>query len=103
MRSQPVPNGTQRGIVFGVKGAAAGGGAGKGFESVPQISTKVPRMQNQARRRAAAEEPPEALHNAQQVVDKKELSRPVVMRQFELIERVKRYNPNSNEALLDRA
>jgi guanosine-3',5'-bis(diphosphate) 3'-pyrophosphohydrolase len=60
-------------------------------------------MQNQARRRTPAEEPPEALNNSPQATDKKEINRPPVMRQFELIERVKRYNPNSNEALLDRA
>ena len=29
--------------------------------------------------------------------------RPRMMRQYELVERVKRYNPVANEALLDRA
>src|SRR5712675_961671 len=43
-------------------------------------STELPRMQNQSRARA-----------------------PRMMRQYDLSERVKRYNPNTNEALLNRA
>jgi GTP diphosphokinase / guanosine-3',5'-bis(diphosphate) 3'-diphosphatase len=74
---------------------------------VPQSGTKLPRMQNQPRRRDALEGTlatlPEFLNTSAQTVEKAEKLRPQMMRQFELIERVKRYNPNSNEALLDRA
>jgi guanosine-3',5'-bis(diphosphate) 3'-pyrophosphohydrolase len=74
---------------------------------VPQSGTKLPRMQNQPRRRAALDGTlatlPEFLNTPAQAVEKAEKIRPQVMRQFELIERVKRYNPNSDEALLDRA
>src|SRR5215475_750691 len=78
-------------------------GAAPGGEGVAQ-SGKLPRMQNQPRRREAREAGPavaelEAPPQDIEVKDKK----PRVMRQFELIERVRRYNPNSNEALLDRA
>jgi GTP diphosphokinase / guanosine-3',5'-bis(diphosphate) 3'-diphosphatase len=74
---------------------------------VPQSGTKLPRMQNQPRRRDALDGTlatlPEFLNTSAQTIEKAEKLRPQVMRQFELIERVKRYNPNSNEALLDRA
>src|SRR5262249_58803628 len=63
-------------------------------------------MQNQAHRRAESEDIPDRLAEspatAPEVIEKTR-KRPRVMRQFELIERVRRYNPNSNEALLDRA
>src|SRR5499426_2283369 len=63
-------------------------------------------MQNQAHRRAESEDIPDRLAEspatAPEVIEKTR-KRPGVMRQFELIERVRRYNPNSNEALLDRA
>ena len=66
--------------------------------------TNLPRMQNQARRRAAADEraqnaavlPPQASEN-------KPKSAKPQMRQYDLVERVRRYNPNTDEALLDRA
>src|SRR5215471_14984625 len=63
-------------------------------------------MQNQPRRRAGHESGPDGLPEfigaPQQTIEKTE-KKPHVMRQFELIDRVRRYNPNSNEALLDRA
>jgi RelA/SpoT family (p)ppGpp synthetase len=47
------------------------------------------------------------LNVASQVVDRRaktgKSSRPQMMRQYDLIERVRRYNPNTNEALLNRA
>src|SRR5215208_3992626 len=67
-------------------------------------STDLPRMQNQARTRA----PLMRAHNIlPQVVEKasksEKPSKPHMMRQYDLIERVRRYNPNTSEALLNRA
>ena len=72
---------------------------------MPQSGTKLPRMQNQPRRREAREAAVAALTERDTPVQELEVKdkKPRVMRQFELIERVRRYNPNSNEALLDRA
>src|SRR5450756_1250093 len=62
----------------------------------------LPRMQKQSPTRAplarAVAAAPEALEKPAQ--SKKP---PQMMRQYDLIERVRRYNPNSNEALLNRA
>src|SRR5712692_316915 len=63
--------------------------------------SNLPRMQNQPRRRAQPEGPVVGPAAAAQAADK--ARKPARLRQFELIDRVKRYNPNSNEALLDRA
>jgi GTP diphosphokinase / guanosine-3',5'-bis(diphosphate) 3'-diphosphatase len=66
-------------------------------------STDLPRMQNQSRARAPLER---SLNIVSQVFDKKGKStsaKPQMMRQYDLIERVKRYNPNASEALLNRA
>ena len=69
----------------------------KMVRSKPQL----PRMQNQSRTRAPLERNPQA---APQAVEKKEKSKkPQVMRQYELLDRVRRYNPNTDEALLNRA
>ncbi|MDO8878292.1 MAG: bifunctional (p)ppGpp synthetase/guanosine-3',5'-bis(diphosphate) 3'-pyrophosphohydrolase [Pseudolabrys sp.] len=58
-------------------------------------------MQKQAPTRAPLDRP---VSNSQQVSDKPVQSRkPQMMRQYDLIERVKAYNPNTNEALLNRA
>src|SRR6202521_3262016 len=64
-------------------------------------ATDLPRMQNQPRRRAPlkqsgdfAPEPAAAREKA---------PRPQMMRQYDLIERVRQYNPDANEALLNRA
>src|SRR5438067_675304 len=66
-------------------------------------STDLPRMQNQARTRAPLER---SLNLVSQVVEKAvkpKKASPQMMRQYDLIERVKRYNPNTSEALLNRA
>jgi GTP diphosphokinase / guanosine-3',5'-bis(diphosphate) 3'-diphosphatase len=67
--------------------------------------TNLPRMQNQPRRRAAADERAQnAPAAAAQVAENKGKSaKPRIMRQYDLVERVRRYNPNTDEALLDRA
>jgi GTP diphosphokinase / guanosine-3',5'-bis(diphosphate) 3'-diphosphatase len=60
----------------------------------------LPRMQKQSPTRA----PLELAASAPQAVEKPAQSRkPPMMRQYDLIERVRRYNPNTNEALLNRA
>jgi RelA/SpoT family (p)ppGpp synthetase len=62
--------------------------------------TDLPRMQKQAPTRA----PLAAVIGAQQAVEKPSQARkPQMMRQYDLIERVRAYNPNTNEALLNRA
>src|SRR5215831_11398545 len=75
--------------------------AGQG-EGVPQSTTKPIAP---ARRRADGEGSvvtrPQAVKTPIELFDKPR--KKPVMRQFELIDRVKRYNPNSDEALLDRA
>jgi RelA/SpoT family (p)ppGpp synthetase len=61
-------------------------------------------MQNQARTRAPIERgrkiAPQAFENASKP---KRPSRTQMMRQYDLIDRVRRYNPNTNEPLLNRA
>ncbi len=62
--------------------------------------TDLPRMQKQSPTRA----PLAAVVAAQQTLEKQAQSRkPQMMRQYDLIERVRAYNPNTNEALLNRA
>src|SRR3954471_1365011 len=67
-------------------------------------STDLPRMQNQSRTRAPLERD---LGAVSQVIEKtiksKKKPAPQMMRQYDLIERVKRYNPHTSEALLNRA
>src|SRR5437764_1295806 len=67
-------------------------------------SPRLPRMQNQSRARAPLER---SLNIVSQVLEKtikqKTSSPPPMMRQYDLIERVKRYNPQTSEALLNRA
>jgi RelA/SpoT family (p)ppGpp synthetase len=67
-------------------------------------STDLPRMQNQSRTRAPLERD---LSAVSQVVEKpakpKRAPKPQMMRQYDLIERVRRYNPHTSEALLNRA
>jgi GTP diphosphokinase / guanosine-3',5'-bis(diphosphate) 3'-diphosphatase len=43
------------------------------------------------------------LNGSQEDIEKKQKSRPPIFRQYELVERVRRYNQNTDEALLDRA
>ncbi|HEX5210211.1 MAG TPA: bifunctional (p)ppGpp synthetase/guanosine-3',5'-bis(diphosphate) 3'-pyrophosphohydrolase [Pseudolabrys sp.] len=60
----------------------------------------LPRMQKQSPNRA----PLEVAAFTPQAAEKPGQSRkPPIMRQYDLIERVRRYNPNTNEALLNRA
>jgi GTP diphosphokinase / guanosine-3',5'-bis(diphosphate) 3'-diphosphatase len=69
-----------------------------------RASTNLPRMQNQARTRAPLAR---GLNVVSQVIEKttrqEKPARPQMMRQYDLIDRVRRYNPNTNEALLNRA
>jgi GTP diphosphokinase / guanosine-3',5'-bis(diphosphate) 3'-diphosphatase len=61
----------------------------------------LPRMQKQAPIRAPR---PPAVAASTQAVEKPTVSRKLpMMRQYDLIERVRRYNPDTNEALLNRA
>ena len=59
----------------------------------------LPRMQKQAPIRAPR---PPAVAPVPQVTEKP-ARKPQIMRQYDLIERARRYNPNTNEALLNRA
>src|SRR5215475_7205143 len=72
--------------------------------SMTRSTSDLPRMQNQARIRASLER---GLGSDVQVIERFAVSRkpdkPQMMRQYDLIERVKRYNPNTSEALLNRA
>ncbi len=64
-------------------------------------STDLPRMQQQPRSRAPLER---GLRVASQVPEKTEQkSKPRMMRQYELVERVRKYNPRTDEELLNRA
>jgi guanosine-3',5'-bis(diphosphate) 3'-pyrophosphohydrolase len=67
--------------------------------------TNLPRMQNQPRRRAAADERAQSAPpvGPQATESTTKSAKPRVMRQYDLVERVRRYNPNTDEALLDRA
>lgn len=61
----------------------------------------LPRMQKQAPTRAPLDRP---VNNSPQVAEKQPQARkPQMMRQYDLVERVRAYNPNTNEALLNRA
>src|SRR6201982_1182581 len=70
-------------------------------DTMARSSTDLPRMQNQSRARAPLER---SLNIVSQVFEKavkpKKLPSPRMMRQYDLIERVKRYNPNTSEAML---
>lgn len=70
-----------------------------------RASSDLPRMQNQARNRAPV--PVERnLNPSSQLIERKEkpaARSPRMMRQYDLIERVRRYNPNTSEPLLNRA
>src|SRR3954449_13133258 len=67
-------------------------------------STDLPRMENQGRLRAPFARSRNIVSQAiEKTVKSERPSRPQMMRQYDLIERVRRYNPNTNEALLNRA
>src|SRR2546427_5625304 len=72
--------------------------------TMARSSTDLPRMQNQSRAKAPLER---SLNIVSQVFEKavkpKKPPTPRMMRQYDLIERVKRYNPQTSEALLNRA
>jgi len=59
----------------------------------------LPRMQSQALTRAPLQAPPVPPSSAEKAAPRK----PQMMRQYDLIERVRAYNPKSDEALLNRA
>jgi len=64
-------------------------------------TTDLPRMQNQARSRAPLARPPAIVGQA---IAAPSIKAPApMMRQYELVERVRKYNPNANEDLLNRA
>src|SRR5215467_1345882 len=69
-------------------------------KKVSMASTDLPRMQHQPRARMQAERrmaTPEAPERAPVK------AKPPMMRQYELVERVRKYNPNTDEELLNRA
>src|SRR5262249_60506787 len=72
--------------------------------SMAPSSPSLAGMQNQSRAGAPLER---SLNIVSQVIEKavkqKKSSPPPMMRQYDLIERVKRYNPQTSEALLNRA
>ncbi len=69
-----------------------------------RTSTDLPRMQNQARARAPLERSLECCDPSPWRSGQIQApAKPQMMRQYDLIERVRRYNPNTNEALLNRA
>src|SRR5689334_24395525 len=69
---------------------------------MPRSSADLPRLQNQSRAQAPFGK---NLNVIQQVFENTTRSspKPQMMRQYDLIERVKRYNPATSEALLNRA
>src|ERR1700759_2967535 len=69
---------------------------------MPRSKTDLPRMQNPARPRAPLQL---GLKVSPQVAGEAEKTKKPtgMMRQYDLIERVRRYNPNTDEALLNRA
>src|SRR5215467_12048366 len=62
--------------------------------------TDLPRMQNRPSQRVVEPAPPIAPAETE---EPKKARRPQMMRQYDLIDRVKAYNPNTNEDLLNRA
>jgi guanosine-3',5'-bis(diphosphate) 3'-pyrophosphohydrolase len=69
-----------------------------------RAGSMLPRMQKQSPTRAPLDwQPPIAPTAVTQPVEKSAPVRPPMMRQYELIERVRRYNPSTNEGLLNRA
>src|SRR4051812_46389995 len=64
-----------------------------------RAQTDLPRMQNQPPGRRVEAAPPIAPEGGEPVKKRK----PQMMRQYELVDRVKAYNPNTDEDLLDRA
>src|SRR5438105_5085761 len=72
--------------------------------TMARSSTDLPRMQNQSRARAPLERSPNVVSQVlEKAVRQTKPPQPQMMRQYDLIERVRRYNPNTSEALLNRA
>src|SRR6195256_2070494 len=71
--------------------------------TMARSSTDLPRMQNQSRARAPLERSLSIVSQVLEKTAKPKSSKPPMMRQYDLIERVKRYNPATSEALLNRA
>src|SRR6266545_35442 len=72
--------------------------------SMARSSTDLPRMQNQSRTRAPLERDLGAVSQLiEKPVKSKRPPKPQMMRQYDLIERVRKYNPRTNEELLNRA
>src|SRR5438477_2690330 len=69
---------------------------------MPRLPIDLPRMQNQPRTRAPVAHSPDLASLELEKAPAKP-RRPRLMRQYELIDRVKQYNPNANEELLNRA
>jgi RelA/SpoT family (p)ppGpp synthetase len=69
---------------------------------MPRSPIDLPRMQNQPRSRVPAAHAPNLVPKDSEAPRAKP-RRPRQMRQYELIDRVKQYNPNTNEDLLNRA
>src|SRR5260221_14152532 len=76
--------------------------AGDRGRVMARSKTDLPRMQNPARSRAPAELGLKVAAQAAGRVEKPK-NPTAMMRQYDLIERVRRYNPNTDEALLNRA
>src|SRR4029078_5167686 len=68
-----------------------------------RCSTDLPRMQNQSRARAPLERSLSIVSQALEKAVNPRSSKPPMRRHSDLIERVKRYNPATSEALLNRA
>lgn len=69
-----------------------------------RAGSDVLRMQRQTSTVAPADRPPPAVPTALvQAGEKPANARPPMMRQYELVERVRRYNPHTKEAMLNRA
>jgi GTP diphosphokinase / guanosine-3',5'-bis(diphosphate) 3'-diphosphatase len=66
-----------------------------------RLLTDLPRMQNQGRQRAPAKEAANSAADAFEA--QRRNGKPSIIRQYDLVERVRRYNPNTDEALLNRA
>ena len=69
-----------------------------------RATNDLPRMQNQSKARAPLGR---SLNIVSQVIEKANKqasqSKPPILRQYDLVERVRRYNPGTSEALLNRA
>jgi RelA/SpoT family (p)ppGpp synthetase len=69
---------------------------------MPRSPIDLPRMQNQPRPRVTVARAPDLVPQDDEGAPKKP-RKPRMLRQFELIDRVKQYNPTTNEDLLNRA